>query len=126
MYRRSVKRGQNYIIYGSARLPQDGIPGDPAVSVYFLSRTIIFGYLNIIRRWRPYILVLTLFQLYATDVIEYFSDRIPTNQLRLHLLAELTSKVDNTTHPTEYRFHAMTAGYCPYSGRRDDSKLRQE
>jgi hypothetical protein len=94
------------------------------MSVYFLSRTIIFGYPNIIRRWRPYILVLTLFQLYITDVIEYFGDRIPTNQLRLHLLTELTSKIDNIIHPTEYRFYAITAGYYPHPSRRDDSKLR--
>ena len=96
------------------------------MSIHFLSRIIIFNYLNIIRRWRLYILVLILFQLYIIDIIEYFSDRIPINQLRLHLLTELTSKIDNIIYPTEYRFYTMTAGYCPHPSHRDDSKLCQK
>ena len=44
---------KSYLIYGSARLPQDGNPGEPSISVLLLTYTMIFVYYNIVRHLYP-------------------------------------------------------------------------
>ena len=78
MFRKLVSIYKSYLIHGSARLPQDGNPGEPSISVLLLTYTMIFVYYNIVRHLYPSLRALIYSQLYTTDVVEYFSDRIPT------------------------------------------------
>ena len=70
---------KSYLIHRSARLPQDGNPGQPSVSVLLLTYTMIFVYYNMVRHLYPSLRALTYSQLYIIDIIKYFGDRIPTH-----------------------------------------------
>ena len=126
MFRKLVSIYKSYLIHGSARLPQDGNLREPSISVLLLTYIMIFVYYNIMRHLYPSLRALIYSQLYITDIVEYFGDRIPIHQLRLYIQAELIITVNNIIDLKEYRFHTIITGYYPHASAKDDIKRKQE